>query len=370
LALAAVLIALAVWAFVEKAAARMPDFEVYWRAGQRAAQAEPLYRASDADYQFKYFPAFAVAAIPLGALPLPVAKAVWFVISVTALMALLWLARRALPDRRQPGWWLVGVLIVGLGKYYAEDLVIGQINILLTLVVVGAIVAFASGREARAGALVAVAVVIKPYALILLPWLVARREPRALAGAAAVLIAAMLLTVANYGVSGTILLHRDWWATVTATTADTLTHSDNVSVAAMFTKWIGAGAAAGWLAAVTGVLLLASGAAVFLYRRGIQRPDGLEAALLLALTPLISPQGWDYVLVVTTPALIWLANYHDRLPAALRWLTAGAVAVIGLTLYDLLGRWLLYTLLNLSVITLAVCVVISGLCVLRVRRVA
>jgi len=348
----------------------MPDFEVYWRAGQRAADAEPLYRASDADYQFKYFPAFAVAAIPLGALSLPIAEAVWFAISVTALVTLLWLSRRALPDRRMPGWWLVGVLIVGLGKYYAEDLVLGQINILLTLAVVGAIVAFNGGRDALGGGLVAVAVVIKPYALILLPWLVARREPRALAGAFAVLTVAMLLTAADYGIRGTILLHRDWWATVTTTTADTLTHSDNVSVAAMFTRWIGGGEAAGWLATGTGVLLLSSAVVVFLHRRGIPRPDGLEAALLLALTPLISPQGWDYVLVVSTPALIWLANYHDQLPPAVKWLTAGAVAVIGLTLYDLLGRSLLYALLNLSVITVAVCVVIAALCVLRVRRAA
>jgi hypothetical protein len=285
-------------------------------------------------------------------------------------VALPWLARRALPDQRMPGWWLVGVLLVGLGKYHAEDLVLGQINILLTLVVVGAIVAFNGGRDALGGGLVAVAVVIKPYALILLPWLVARREPRALAGAAAVSTVAMLLTVADYGVSGTVLLHREWWATVTTTTADTLTHSDNVSVAAMFTRWIGAGAAASWLATGAGVLLLASAVAVFLRRRGVPRPDGLEAALLLALTPPISPQGWDYVLVVSTPALIWLANYHDQLPPVMRWLTAGAVAITLLTLYDLLGRSLLYALLNLSVITVAVFVVIGALYTLRVRRAA
>jgi hypothetical protein len=74
--LAGLLAVAAIWVFSQKAAARMPDFEVDWRAGQRAAHAEPLYRASDADYQFKYFPAFAVAAIPLGALSLPVAEAV------------------------------------------------------------------------------------------------------------------------------------------------------------------------------------------------------------------------------------------------------------------------------------------------------
>ena len=44
-----------------------PDLEVYWRAGVRAAAGEPLYRASDGHYQFKYLPAFAVPAILLTA---------------------------------------------------------------------------------------------------------------------------------------------------------------------------------------------------------------------------------------------------------------------------------------------------------------
>ena len=67
-------------------------------------------------------------------------------------------------------------------------------------------------------------------------------------------------------------------------------------------------------------------------------PDGLEAALLIAMTPLLSPQGWDYVLVVCTPAVVCLANYNDRLPRALRLLSVVAVAAIGLTLFDLVGR--------------------------------
>src|SRR6476661_4271790 len=68
----AVLAVLGGWLFVARAASRMPDFEVYWRAGARAAAAAPLYRPEDGDYQFKYFPAFAVAMQPLAALPLPV----------------------------------------------------------------------------------------------------------------------------------------------------------------------------------------------------------------------------------------------------------------------------------------------------------
>jgi hypothetical protein len=358
----------AAWVFTARASERMPDFEVYWRAGARAAEAQPLYLSSDEAYQFKYFPAFAVAAIPLGLMPLPVAKAVWFGGSVLAFLALLALSLRVPPILRTPPWWLIVVLLVGLGKYYAEDLVLGQINILLTLIVVAALVLMRHGREAPAGGLIALAIVVKPYALILLPWLAARGRTRSLATAGAGLVAALLVPALVYGAAGALELHTEWWRTVSDTTAGTLTHSDNVSLAAMSTKWLGAGTAASLLTAALSLVLLGAAAAVVVRRKQVTYPDALEGALLLMITPLLSPQGWDYVVVVSTPAIALLANYHDRLPAPMRVASAAAVLVIGLTLYDLLGRRLLYTLLDLSVITLALAVVFAALCTLRVRR--
>jgi len=56
-----------------------------------------------------------------------------------------------------------------------EDLVLGQINTLVALVAVLAILALNRGREALAGVLIAIAIVLKPYALILAPWLEQRR---------------------------------------------------------------------------------------------------------------------------------------------------------------------------------------------------
>ena len=117
---ALLLIVLFVWMFVARASKRMPDLEVYWRAGARAAAAEPLYRASDTDYQFKYFPAFAVLTIPLGAVPFDTAKVIWFSLSAATFVALLALSTE-LPERRRSRAFLITMLLVGLAKYYAED---------------------------------------------------------------------------------------------------------------------------------------------------------------------------------------------------------------------------------------------------------
>ena len=364
------LIALGVWLFVAKASHRMPDFEVYWRAGARAAAAEPLYRPADADYQLKYFPSFAVAAIPLGMMPLDVAKAVWFAVSATALVVLLPLSVSLLPHRRQPVWLLIAALLVCLGKYYAEDLVLGQINTVVALVATLAILALSRGRESIAGVLIAVAIVLKPYALILAPWIAARRQWRSIAALATGLLIACALPAVFYGIDGTVGLYRDWWRTVTTTTDGILLHSDNVSLASLWAKRLGIGPAATNLGLISSAALLIAAALVFLRRNGVRQPEGLEVGLLLALTPLISPQGWDYVLVLATVAVLYVINDFDRLPRPMQVLSLTALVAVGLTLYDLLGRRLIYTLLNFAVITVAMVALLSALVTMRMRKLA
>jgi arabinofuranan 3-O-arabinosyltransferase len=364
------LVALAVWVFVFKAAPRMPDFEVYWKAGARAARAEPLYRPDDGHFQFKYLPAFAVLAIPLAFFPLPAAEALWFSASVILLVVLLALAVRLPPDRRKPARWLIVIAVVALGKFYAHELVLGQVNMLFAVVTCSALLAMKTNREAAAGVLVTLAIIIKPYAVLLLPWLIARRQVASSLAACAGLVAALLLPAMLYGFDGNVSLHREWWRTVTETTAPNLSVNDNVSLAAMYFRWFGPGALSQRVTLVTAVALLAVAAVVFLRRRGVTFPEGLEGGLLLTLMPLLSPQGWDYVFLISTPAIVYLANYEMELPRALRIVTIVAVATIGLSLFDLMGRTAYYAFMRWSFISLCFFVVIAALAALRFRRVA
>ena len=99
-------------------------------------------------------------------------------------------------------------------------------------------------------------------------------------------------------------------------------------------------------------------------------PKGVEGALLLTLMPLLSPQGWDYVFLIATPAIVFLANYQDRLPRPLRVLTIAAVATIGFSLFDLMGRAAYHAFMRLSFISLCYFVVIAALATLRLRKIA
>lgn len=356
--------------FHERVTRKMPDLEVYWTAAVRARAAEPLYRVSDQHYQFKYLPAFAVLAIPLGLLPLGVAKIVWLLASVALVVALLLLSVRLLPEKRRPVWLLVGATIVVMGKFYAHEIVLGQMNALFAVVVALAALALRDAAEARGGLLVSLAIVIKPYAVLFLPWLAARRRLASIGAAVAGLALVLAMPALLYGVDGNIALHRAWWRTVADSTAPNLTNADNVSVAALAAKWLGAGAAATALSGALGLVLLAVAVVVFARRAGVRRPDVLEAALLLTLIPLLSPQGWDYVFLLATPAVMLLVNYSDRLPLALRVITIAALATIGLSLFDVMGRARYATFMAWSGITLCFFVVIAALAVTRFRRAA
>jgi hypothetical protein len=138
----------------------------------------------------------------------------------------------------------------------------------------------------------------------------------------------------------------------------------------MWAKWIGAGAAAAALTAVTSLIILAAASVVVLKRGTVPFPEGLEGALLLTCIPLLSPQGWDYVFLVSTPAVLFIVNYEDRLPRLMRMAALVALAAIGLSLYDVMGRAAYGTFMALSIVTVCYLIVTSALCTLRLRQIA
>lgn len=365
----AILLALAV-ALTPRVTREMPDFEVYWTSAARALDGAALYRTDDGHFQFKYLPAFAVMAAPVALLPVQVAKTIWFLVSVVLLVALITASLSLLPAVRRPGWFLVVAMVVAMGKFYGHELILGQVNLLFVVLVVTAVLCIKADRDALAAALFVAAVVVKPYAVLFLPWIVLTRGPRALVSTVIGGICVLLAPVGIYGIAGTIALHRDWWTTVTQSTAPNLTNPDNVSLAAMFAKWMGIGSAATAWSAAIGIVLLAIAVFVAVRGRGMEHRESLEGALLLTMVPLLSPQGWDYVFLVSTPAIAILANYEDLLPSPLRFLTWAAVLTIGLSIFDLMGRQRYALFMSWSIITVCFLVVIASLATLRGRRIA
>jgi hypothetical protein len=213
--------------------------------------------------------------------------------------------------------------------------------------------------------------VLKPYALLLIPWLVLRRRWPSIAGCVAGLVVALALPLLRYSPAETIALHRQWWATVRDTTAPNLTSADNVSWLAMYTKWSGGDAMSAFaLWMVTSVAVVALLAWMWKARTRVPSPEPLEGAVLLLLVPLVSPQGWDYVLLLATPCVVCLVSFADRLAPPLRLAAYVAMAVMGLTLYDLMGRDAYHAFMMASGVTLCTFVLIAASAALRLHHAA
>lgn len=356
--------------YVHKVASRMPDYEVYRRAAERALVAAPLYRPEDGHWQFKYLPAFAVVMLPLGLAPDRAVRAWWFAGSILMLVLVLRKSVLVLPERFHSRPYLVGITVVALGKFYAHELELGQVNIPMLALVVLALAEMQAGREVAAGLLIAAAIVLKPYAVLLLPWLVARRRLPSIAGAAIGTAVALLLPISVYGFEENAHLLQDWWRTVTDTTASNLGDFNNVSAASVFVRWLGPGSAAQALAAALVFTLLAVAGAVFFRRSRVPTPEPLEAALLLTMMPIISPQGWDYVFLLSTLATMLLINYRAKLPSVMKQPVTAALIVIAFSIYDLVGQAVYQRFMRLSIITICYLIVIGGLAALRWRKVA
>ena len=355
--------------FTTRVSRKMPDFEVYWTAGARAAEAQPLYRAEDGHYQFKYLPAFALLAVPLASLPLAAAKAAWFAVSAVLMVVLLALSARAVPAPRLPLVVLLVIAFIAMAKFYAHELVLGQVNLLFAVFVVLAVLQLRRGGHAAAGLLLAAAVIIKPYAVLFAPWLAVRSRV-GFAAMIAALAVALVLPAMLYGWHDNVRLLADWWRTVRTSTSPNLTNQDNVSLAAMFHRWLGDQPAAATFAALTSVLLLALAGVVVAGRGALPSSETLEAALLLLLIPLLSPQGWDYVFLVATPGVMLLVDKLPALPRGLRIATVLAIAAAGLSIYDVMGRTAYAAFMATSAITICFLIEASALITLRFRRAA
>lgn len=331
----------------------MVDFGVYRTAAERALDGEALYQAADGHYQFKYLPVFALAMTPFALVDNEAAKVIWFALSAGMLTAFLRWSVRGLPERRRAESLLLWLAVLFMVKFYAHELTLGQTNILLGALLMGGLLATQVDAPHIAGVLVGLATFVKPYALLFVPWLAFSYGARVTLTTLGVIAAGLLMPVFVYGWTGNVDLLVAWFQTVTTTTEGNLTGADNISLAGMWAKWLGIGPVAAALATLSTGALLGIVAAVWVRRKALNNPDYLEWALLMLIVPLISPQGWDYVLLLGTPAVVCLLDRWPEMTRAWRLFTLASLSLMGLTIFDLLGRTLYGQVMAWSVVSVA-----------------
>ncbi len=373
LAVAVVLLIL-VLVFVFRIRHDMEDFSVNFEAGKRLRVAETLYRVEDEHYQFKYLPASAILYAPLTLFSFPVAKTIWYVLILACSGLMIFLSFRHLPQTKHRTFyvWLIPFLV--LLKYFFREWDLGQINTVVSVVLLLMILSLIKGAntsrsEYWAGILWGIAVALKPYAAIFLLYLILKQKWKALFSGLVTLGIALLLPTFYYGFRGNWEVHKEWIATLSKSTPTLLTTQDNISLIALFQKWMGDQSSAFWLAgiAIAGLALLIFGMILLGWKR--DHATFLEGAALLLCIPLVSPLGWDYTLIMSLPLLMLVIDNFARYSRFWQIILVFNLLITAITFYDLVGAQAYKLFMSWSVTTLSFLLILGYGAYLRVHKV-
>jgi Glycosyltransferase family 87 len=365
-----VLIVAGLYSLLRLRRSELVDFAAPRTAAVRFLGHETLYRPDDGHYQYKYLPASALVMVPFTWMSRRVGEVTWFALTVAMTWAFFRLSVAVLPERRRSERALIWLGLLLTGKFLVKELAFGQFNLPLGLLLVGAVIAAQHRRGFAAATAIAAGVFVKPYALVLVPWLIWTLGWRPLIVFALVLASGLALPAVSYGWNGNLIELHEWYRTVTQTTGPNLLMPETISFASMWAKWIQPGPMASGLAMASMVAAVAAGVAVMSWRRDVAEPNYLEGAYFFVLVPLLSPQGWDYVLLLALPAYVCLVDRWRDLSASWRGVALLGFFLTSFTIFDLLGRTLYTELMRLASVSVGAVLIAVSLIHVRWRAIA
>lgn len=355
---------------------KMIDFQVNFEAGKRLRLAETPYRFEDGHYMFKYLPSSAFLYLPLSYLPLELAKGLWYFFIIFCSLALIYLSYTLVPTTAKKSKWLIGIPPLILIKYFLRELDLGQINVLVTLVLLIMIWILDRHRKKRsymddiyAGFLWGLAVALKPYAVIFLPYFLLKGKWKTLLSGMCLLGIAMLIPSLYYGLKGNFIVLGEWFSTLSQSTPMLLTSGDNISIIALLNKWTGDPILSFFLSVIILSFLVLLVLLLMVIGKRVKRSTVLECSVILVLIPLASPLGWDYTLLMSILGIMIIVHYFPFFTKFWRVFLVCNFLVVFFSIYDILGKDLYSILMSLSLTTLNFLILIGYLAYLRFKKI-
>lgn len=318
------------------------DLGVYWLAGQRILDGVPIYNPADRITEmYKYSPAVALLFAPLSPLPLEVARSLWFALNFGLTLAIPLLAYELVGSRggqlsQDRRFWVCAAAVLCSMRYVTMNAASGQIAAVQLALALGGLVLMKRGLPWGGGLLLSLAIMIKIVPVLLLGYLVLRRDWRGIAGTVAGCALWALLPALWFGLAGDVALHLEWLRFIqTGNTLAELTRPQNQSLIALGTRiailagvpltkltpWYGPALFGGF-----GVLLLA-------LRKADHR---LALVAILVYLTVIGPLSWPAGYVPLIVAWVFVV---DRAQGRATYLLAGSsLALVLFTGRDLVGR--------------------------------
>jgi len=354
----------------------MIDFQVNYEAGKRLRLAETPYRFEDGHYMFKYLPSSAFLYLPLSYLPLDLAKGIWYFFIIFCSLALIRLSFLLVPSTTEKSRWLMVIPPLILIKYFLREIDLGQINTIVTLILL--IMIWYLGRRTKerlhkediyAGLLWGLAVALKPYALIFFPYFLLKGKWKTLLSGMCTLSIAILIPSLYYGLKGNFIVLDEWISTLSQSTPTLLTTWDNISIIAFFNKWTRDPKLSFVFAVIFLFIIALLVLLLMILGKRVEKAVVLECSVLLILIPLASPLGWDYNLLMSILGLMIIVHYFPFFTKFWRIALIGNFLIIFFSVYDIIGKDLYSTFMSLSLTTLNFLLLIGYLAFLRLKKI-
>jgi len=362
--------------FLMKIKDDMEDFEVNYKAGKRLLWGETLYRFEDEHFMFKYFPCSALLYVPLSYLPLPAAKAVWYLFVVYCSVFLFYGSHKLAASSKKIDGFLIILPPLILARYFFREIELGQINALVTMILLLMVWLMSSEkdrgfqkREIFSGYLWGLATALKPYAFIFFPYFIMKRKWRAAFSGIVFIFLALLTPSLYYGFKGNLAVLKEWYATLSRSTPRLLSTWDNISLIGFFMKWTGNQTLSLVLAGfVIGILILFI-LILVLEGNDVPRAEVLDSSILLICIPLVSPLGWDYTLLMSVLGVTILVYSIWSFSTLWKIVLFVNFFIIAFSIYDILGRELYGIFMTWSIPTLNFLLIIGYLASLRIKKI-
>lgn len=299
------------------------DFNVYYRTGHRVLHGLAIYPPDDSD-RFLYAPIFAIAFAPIAAFPRRLAQLVFFAINAFALVEFILGAGTMLFGRKRklPASLIVLPVLFAF-VFIDNNIEHGQVNLPTLALIVWALVYAEESRNASAGAILAAAILIKPFALLAALYLLIMRRFAALTWTAVAGVALLAAPIVVFGPHRWLDQNAAYLTAIASMTnryRTMITNQSAVSaVARLMSLRIGADAESTSIPTIVGMALEIILVAAVLLWDSLTREEGtlrsrLALCGLFCLMPSFAPISWkSYYAAMLLPYMALVAAlWTDR----------------------------------------------------------
>jgi hypothetical protein len=289
-------------------------------------------------------PSSVLLALPFAALDYPDAVLVWNLVSLGMLVISLWLIGRALAVRLTLWSIFPAVTLLLVFAPFRQQMLQGQFNLVLLLLLTGVWAAQRSGRQAWAGAFLGVASAIKLYPVLLILYFLLRRQWKAAIVSAVSLALVTLLTVAVLGVS----TYRSYIYDVLPHVSQYRSCWNNASLPGLWIKLFNPATEQERVAPLWRNPLIAEGGALLsclavvvvfswaVWNSRMRQIDDRGFGLAVTAMLLVSPITWEHYFLLLLPpvAILWTRLPSSVLAKGVFMMILVVLGIHPLLLYD------------------------------------